>query len=143
MSFYLVMTKCGHVGKTKYIPITFPISAENKKDAARIARNMPRVKHHHKDAIISVKEVLKNEFEFQEKINESDLYLKAKNKQEQNQIADFKSRLLDDDYNINKYHKVKNNKHKKNNNYKIRKQKIIDNQNCIETQYYKDYPTAI
>ena len=51
MEFYLVTTKCGHVGKGHYVPITFPIKAENGKEAAKIARMLPRVKHHHWDAI--------------------------------------------------------------------------------------------
>jgi hypothetical protein len=77
------MTKCGHVGNNFYIPITFVIRAENAREAAAVARQQPRVKHHHKDAILEVKCI--NEFEAREicRLNDLDPYLKCKNKQEQ------------------------------------------------------------
>jgi len=54
--FYIVTAKCGHVGKSKYILIDFPVIAEDGREAAKIARQIPRVKHHHKDAIRNVEE---------------------------------------------------------------------------------------
>ena len=47
-----------------YIIKTFAICAENGREAASRARWMPRVKHHAKDAILSVKEI--DEFEYDE-----------------------------------------------------------------------------
>ena len=44
--FYAVVTKCGHVGNGKYREVTFPINADSGKDAAEIARWIPRVKYH-------------------------------------------------------------------------------------------------
>lgn len=55
--YYEVFAKCGHVGKNNYIEITFPVRAKNKKEAAAKTCNFPRVKHNHKDAFRSVKEV--------------------------------------------------------------------------------------
>lgn len=53
---YAVTAKCGHTGFGPgfYIPITFIVSAESAKEAAIKARQIPRVKHHHKDAISEV-----------------------------------------------------------------------------------------
>ena len=89
MNYYLVRTKCGHVGKNHYIEITFPIKAETGKDAARIARQIPRVKHHHWDAIIDCRKVAREEYEKQVRINNNDPYLQIKTKQEQKQIEDL------------------------------------------------------
>ena len=57
MCKYEVICKCGHVGKQHYIEISFPIIAENGREAAKKARYLPRVKHHHKDAIINVRKI--------------------------------------------------------------------------------------
>ena len=42
--FYIVTAKCGHVGKSKYILINFPVIAEDGREAAKIARQIPRDK---------------------------------------------------------------------------------------------------
>ena len=55
--FYAVVTKCGHVGRNNYREVTFPINAKSGKEAAEIARWLPRVKHHKKDAIVRVFEI--------------------------------------------------------------------------------------
>ena len=52
MAYYLVLTKAGHLGKSCYMPIWFPVEAENGREAAKIARGYPRVKRDHKDAIL-------------------------------------------------------------------------------------------
>lgn len=52
--YFAVDAKCGHVGKNKYVIKTFPVYASNRRDAAKLVRNFPRVKHHHKDAILNV-----------------------------------------------------------------------------------------
>lgn len=57
MRFYKEEAKCGHVGKNWYFPAAFYITAENGREAAKVARVMPRVKHDHKDAILSVSEI--------------------------------------------------------------------------------------
>jgi hypothetical protein len=54
--FYAVTAKCGHsgLGKDYYVPITFAIISDSAPEAAEIGRNLPRVKHDHKDAILDV-----------------------------------------------------------------------------------------
>lgn len=54
MGLYEVEAKCGHVGRDCYVIKTFAVIAESGKQAAELVRWMPRVKHHHKDAIRSV-----------------------------------------------------------------------------------------
>ena len=56
-SYLEVVAKCGHVGRTNYIPISFAVCAKDGRDAAKKVRLFPRVKHNHKDAILSVKEI--------------------------------------------------------------------------------------
>ncbi len=57
MRMYEVGVKCGHVGRNNYVEKTFAIKANSGKEAAAIARQMPRVKHHHADAIRFVSEI--------------------------------------------------------------------------------------
>ena len=99
MNYYLVTTKCGHVGKMHYMPITFPIRAESGKEAARIARMIPRVKHHHKDAIISCVRVDKNQYDQQVKTNLVDPYLLSKSKKEQkDSVKNLQERIVKDNH---------------------------------------------
>ena len=95
MKCYEVVCKCGHVGRQHYIPIAFPVSANSKKEAAVIARNIPRVKHHHKDAILEVNEITYEEYEILVERNKNDEYLQCHNIQEQNQL-NLSERLLED-----------------------------------------------
>lgn len=93
MSRYEVVCKCGHVGRGQYIEISFPVTADSKKDAAAIGRNIPRVKHHHKDAVLKVIEISNKEyFDLIEK-NKNDPYLHCRNIQEQN-CLDLTDRLV-------------------------------------------------
>lgn len=75
MRYYMVTAKCGHVGRDYYIPIDFPVRADSAKEAAAAARSLPRVKHHHKDAILSVVEVSYSDYEDQRLVNRYDPYL--------------------------------------------------------------------
>lgn len=93
MNKYEVKCKCGHVGRNKYIVISFPVLAENGKDAARKARNFPRVKHHNKEAIISVKKITEEEYEQLQNKNAKDGYLKCKNIQDQRKL-DISNRVI-------------------------------------------------
>ena len=88
MRYFNVTAKCGHVGRGYYIPITFAVKAESAAEAASVARDLPRVKHHHKDAILSVKEVDLYEFEDQSHVNNYDPYLRCSSKKEQWQEYD-------------------------------------------------------
>lgn len=61
--FFEVQAKCGHVGKDRYFRGTFYVIAQSGKEAAAQVRNFPRVKHHHKDAIIGVTEITESQYE--------------------------------------------------------------------------------
>lgn len=93
MCKYEVKCKCGHVGRNNYIIISFPIIAENGREAAYKARYFPRVKHNHKDAIISVRKITDAEFDELVISNNDDEYLHCKNIQEQNSV-NLENRIL-------------------------------------------------
>lgn len=60
--YYEVVAKCGHVGKGWFYRGVFYEKAENGREAAMIVRGRGRVKHDHKDAILSVKEIVEEEY---------------------------------------------------------------------------------
>lgn len=62
MKYYLVVAKCGHVGKGKYLEVEFPIYAESKSDAAQKCLKRGKVKKHLKNAITSVSEITYEQF---------------------------------------------------------------------------------
>lgn len=94
--YYRVKTKCGHVGVNNCIWIDFAIMAMSGKEAAKKARELPRVKRHQKYAIDSVVEISLEEFNTLREENENDPYLHCKNKKEQNQIKDINKRIVPD-----------------------------------------------
>jgi hypothetical protein len=99
IKYFAVEAKCGHVGRKNCIIITFPIVADDKKGAARIARKMPRVKHDHKDAILSVKQISEDEYLSLKEINSSDDYLRYESKQDQRMLCkNLDSRVIKDTY---------------------------------------------
>ena len=83
MRMYKVTAKCGHVGRSHYVIKDFPVKANDGKEAAKIARELPRVKHHHKDAIRSVVEISFEEYWSLVKANEADPYFSCENVQDQ------------------------------------------------------------
>ena len=60
--YYAVTTKCGHVRRNKYVEVTFAIAAESGKEAAKIGRYMPRVKHDLPMAITNVVRISYEEY---------------------------------------------------------------------------------
>jgi hypothetical protein len=86
--YFAVTCKCGHVRKEFYIPITFPIIAKNKKAAAQIARQKPRVKHHHKYAILHNKEIPYTVYKQLVETNKNDPYLNIKSTYQQKPYQD-------------------------------------------------------
>lgn len=86
--YFIVDAICGHVGRNNGIVKSFPVTAENAKHAAAVARKFPRVKHDYKYAIQSVREVTKEEYLKQKEINNEDPYLLSKSKYEQNLNCD-------------------------------------------------------
>lgn len=81
--FYIVEAKCGHVGRGNYIIKFFPTKATSRSEAAAKVRRFGRVKHHWKDAIVSVREVTEEEFRAQVYANNNDPYFAATSIQEQ------------------------------------------------------------
>src|SRR5690554_3450399 len=70
-NYFLIELKCGHVGRHRYIPITFPVIAKDLKSAVAIARRKGRVKRDHKDVVLSYELVNKERYDEQIKINEN------------------------------------------------------------------------
>ena len=121
--YFAVQTKCGHVGRNYYIPITFAVVAESKKEAARIGRLIPRVKHNHKDAIIDVREIDHDEYVIIRTENSTNEYLKCNSIQEQNRNwTNLYSLKEEDGYNIKKIYSKESRKERI--NYKMKKIKI-------------------
>ena len=83
MKYYKVKAKCGHVRKSRYIIKEFYVSAENGRQAAEIVRGMSRVKHHDKEAIISVEEITHEELLIGIKRHYEDPFFRVHSKQEQ------------------------------------------------------------
>ena len=79
---YAVECKCGHVGRGYYMSITFPIEATSKKEAAQIARHIPRVKHHQKHAILKVSLISNLEYTRLKETNHQDRYLSVRSSYE-------------------------------------------------------------
>lgn len=135
--YFEVVAKCGHVGRGHYVPISFAIIAENGKEAAKITRQMPRVKHHNKYAIISVNKI---DYErYQEIINENhnDPYLRCHSKQEQKLITDFDDRIIEYQHN----HKTKYNKQERLERvaYKLKKNRILEKLFVEDLAYAYEY----
>jgi hypothetical protein len=80
---YIVEAKCGHVGINNFIIKSFTTKAFSAREAARKARWFGRVKHHWKDAIVSVRECSEAEYEAQFEANRNDPFFHAKSIQEQ------------------------------------------------------------
>lgn len=83
MLYFKVAAKCGHVGRGRYIIKDFFVKAEDGKEAAHKVRWFPRVKHHMKYAIVSVKLVTEREFICGRELQDNDLYFKVTNSSEQ------------------------------------------------------------
>lgn len=98
-NFYRVVAKCGHVGRCNYIPIAFAVMAENGKEAVRMTRLFPRVKHDHKDAILECVKISYEEYLELQEVNNNDPYLKCKSKHQQNETCNLADRLVEDLHN--------------------------------------------
>lgn len=62
MCYFKVVAKCGHVGKGMYYPCEFYVNVANGKEAAALVREFKRVKHHNKNAILSVDKVTEDQY---------------------------------------------------------------------------------
>jgi hypothetical protein len=88
MKFYEVKAKCGHVGKGHYYEGIFYVKAASGSEAAAVVRYMPRVKHHHKDAILNVFEVGYAQYSAGRAAMLLDPYYSCHSRQEQNCYID-------------------------------------------------------
>lgn len=136
--YFKVVTKCGHVGRRFYVPVQFAVIAESGKEAAKIARQYPRVKHQHKDAILQVKEISYEEFLSIKEVNNNDMYLHCHSRQEQNSLCDMASRIVEDPHFVKP---VKDNKNARRERveYKRKKFKEMTNINWMEEMYELAY----
>ena len=129
---YEVACKCGHVGRTRYIPIHYPIKAQSGKEAASKAREYPRVKHDRKDAILSVCKIDQRRFSELREINNRDPYLRCTCIQDQN-LIDLSDRLLDEKETV--YRMVR--KDESNKDFYYKKQKLRDPKKYMK--HYHDF----
>lgn len=114
LRYYEVQTKCGHVGgRNKYIVKSQYVRAESGKEASLIARYLPRVKHHHKDAILSVAEITYERFVDGQHENSIDPYFSCKSHQEQNLFLPEDSELILDEPEIARQYKEQTKNRKK------------------------------
>lgn len=136
-NYFEVIAKCGHVGRNKYIPIKFAVEAESGKDAAAMVREFPRVKHNHKDAILSVTKIDYVRYLEIIAINDNNPYLKCKSKHEQKLIVGLKEQLEEDNHSK----KEKYDKYSRRDRvaYKLKKSKTIEKSFMREYNFNYDY----
>ncbi|MDR2828915.1 MAG: hypothetical protein LBV51_05795 [Acholeplasmatales bacterium] len=116
--YYKVKAKCGHVGNGKYIIVDFPVIAQSAKEAAEISKNIPRVKHHLKGAVVEVIQISYQDFYSLRIKNNSNSYLLCHNKREQKEMCpDLSSKIMKLNPEVEKKELCKT--------YKIKKQKEI------------------
>ena len=97
--YWAVTAKCGHVGGvSKYIPITFYIQAETKKEASNKVIDIPRVKHNNKQVILGIENISYEDYINGIRRNNNDPYLRCQNIQEQKcNFEEIYDRILDED----------------------------------------------
>ena len=136
-NYYEVIAKCGHVGKKHYVPVKFAVIAEDGKEAAKMVRQFPRVKHDHKDAILNVNKIDYERYQEIVEMNNNDPYLKCHSRQEQNRIINLSERLEDDLHN----QKIKYDKQVRLDRvaYKIKKTKILEKFSWEDSDYVYAY----
>lgn len=110
MKYYKVKAKCGHVGRNNYLLKDLYINAFNAKEAASIARNTPRVKHHHKDAIRNVEEISYDEYCLGLTKQKNDYYFNVCNKKDQALYCDLMDQIEKEERAM-KYKKNRNRQH--------------------------------
>ncbi len=84
---YEVIAKCGHVGRNNYVLKSFAVEAGSAAEAAAVARSLPRVKHHHKDAIRDVMEIDDARYLDILEMHRSDPYFRCHSIQEQRALC--------------------------------------------------------
>lgn len=84
--YFVVTAKCGHVGKNAYYEGRFYEKAETAAEAARIVRGRGRVKHDHRDAILSVEEITSFLYLSGIEAKKDEAYFNCRNVQEQRAV---------------------------------------------------------
>lgn len=87
--YYLVNAKFAHVGQKYCIRKEVPVKAKNKKEAAKIVKNMPRVKKNIKNSILNVEEITHEEYMKALKKYKEDKYFECHNIQDQNRLCPY------------------------------------------------------
>lgn len=80
--YYIVIAKCGHVGKGKYLEVRFPVYADSAHEAAQMILMRPKVKRHLKNAISNTYEVDYNKYLKEKELFENNDYIRAHYKKE-------------------------------------------------------------
>lgn len=106
--YYKVLAKCGHVGRNKYILKWFYLKTSTGEEAAKIVRQKPRVKHHHKDAIREVIRISMDEYMMGLKIMEDDMYFHVHSSSDQRLYNCVKQDDVYPEKNEKKYKKSRN-----------------------------------
>lgn len=136
-NYYEVIAKCGHVGRKHYVPIKFAVIAKDGKEAAKMVRQFPRVKHDHKDAILNVNKIDYERYLEIVEMNNNDPYLKCHSRQEQNLIENLEDRLeIDLNNQKAKYDKQARLQRV---TYKIKKNKILEKFSWEDSDYVYAY----
>lgn len=133
-NYYEVIAKCGHVGKKHYVPVKFAVIAEDGKEAAKMVRDFPRVKHDHKDAILNVNKIDYERFQEIVEMNRNDPYLKCHSRKEQKLIVNVAERMVADLHNVKQAFDKQARKDRV--AYKLRKFKILEESSRKEDYYY-------
>ena len=140
VKFFEVQTKCGHVGgRSKYIIKSHYIVAESRKEAALKARYLPRVKHDHKDAILSSIEITKDEYLEGKYKNSQDPYFKCTSYQEQKTFLSEDSELILDEPEVFTKHRQKTKNRKKATKYGYLNNHKLETRSFSRCEYYDCY----
>ncbi len=132
--YFMVIAKCGHVGRKSYVPVKFAVVAESGKKAAKKVRQFPRVKHNHKDAILDVMCITLEEFLEIKEVNNNDPYLKCHSKHEQNLITNLTERMVEDLHNVKQTLDKQIRKDRV--AYKLKKFKLLEKSSMMEDYCY-------
>lgn len=114
MGYFKVIAKCGHVRRNNYVLKAFYIEASSKKEAARIIRYTPRVKHNHKDAIREVIAISLEDYCQGKKVMSEDPYFNVHSRQEQELLCPDLHEFTYREEEIQRFHKKGSFRHIKN-----------------------------
>ena len=132
MKYYEVVAKCGHVGMKKYIDVSFPVYANNKKDAASFVLTRGKVKKQLKDAITKIREISYDEYLDLIINNPFEEYIRAHSAQEVD-FEKYEIKYIENKYTKKTYAEFLTRKEKV--EYKKKKNKIIKELFCYEIAY--------